>query len=69
MVVTEVRLHRSGGLRALTAETQAELTDALDVSALLASQDDAFRNLANCVHNSILLSVEAFGVQTNLAAS
>jgi hypothetical protein len=57
VLVTRVCLHRSGSLRALTAKAQAKLTDALDVSAILASQDNAFRNLANCVHDSILLSV------------
>jgi hypothetical protein len=63
VLVTEVRLHRSGSLRALAAEAQAELIDTLDVSALLTSQDSAFQNLADCVHNSILLSIEAFSVQ------
>jgi hypothetical protein len=64
---TEVRLHRSGSLRALTAEARVELTDTLDVSALLTSQDNAFRNLPDCVHNLMLLSIEAFRVQTNPA--
>ena len=50
VLVTEVRLHSSCGLRALTAEAQTELTETLDVSALIACQDDAFWNLADCVH-------------------
>ena len=51
-----VCLHRSCGLRALTAEAKLELTGTLDVSAVFTSQDDAFWNLADCVHDSILLS-------------
>ena len=50
IVLCVVRLHSSCGLRALTAEVQVELTDALDVSAVLAGQNDALRNLADCVH-------------------
>ena len=62
-----MRLHRSGCLRALTAEAHVELTDTLDVTAFLTSQDGAFRNLADCVHNLILLSVEAFSVRMHPA--
>ena len=49
-------LHRWRGLCTLTAEAQAELTDALSVIAVLTSQDYAFRNSADCVHDSSLLS-------------
>jgi hypothetical protein len=52
-----VCLHRLRGLRTLTAEAQAELTDALNVSAVLTSQDDVFLYLPDCVHESDLLSV------------
>lgn len=61
-----MRLHRSGSLRALTAEAGAELTDTLDVSALLISQDNVVQILADCVHDSILPSVgqlESGGIQ------
>jgi hypothetical protein len=67
VLVTRVRLHRSCSLRALTAKAQVEVTDDLDMSAVLTSQDDAVQDLTNCVHNLILLSVEAFDVQTNPA--
>jgi hypothetical protein len=40
-----VYLHRLCSLRALIVKAQAKLTDALDVSALLASQDNAFGTL------------------------
>jgi|HubBroStandDraft_5_1064220.scaffolds.fasta_scaffold00546_5 hypothetical protein len=43
-------MHRSCRLRALTAEGQAKLTDALNVRAVLTSQDDALRDFADCVH-------------------
>jgi hypothetical protein len=49
-----VSLHRSGGLRALTAEAHDELTDVLDVAAVLANQNDAFRHFVDCVHDSSL---------------
>jgi hypothetical protein len=49
-------LHRSCGLRALTAEAHVELTDMLDVTTVPANQDDAFRDLADCVHDLSLLS-------------
>jgi hypothetical protein len=52
-----VRLHRSCGLRARTAKTQAKLTHTLDVDAVLTSQDYTLRSLADCVHDSILLAV------------
>jgi hypothetical protein len=52
-----VCLHRLRGLCALTAEAQTELTDALNVSAVLTSQDDVFQCLPDCVHDSDLLSV------------
>jgi hypothetical protein len=57
VLVTRVRLHRSCRLRALTAKTQAKLTHTLDVDAVLTSQNYTFRNLADCVHDSILLAI------------
>jgi hypothetical protein len=55
IVLRVVRLHRSCGLRALAAKAQVKMTDALDVSAVVTSQDDPFRNLTDCVHDSTLL--------------
>ena len=40
-------LHRLRGLCALTAEAQVELTDTLDVSAVVTSQDDVVQYLAD----------------------
>ena len=57
MLGAGVLLHRLRGLRALIAEVRVELTDALDVSAVLTSQDNAFEYLADCVHDSSLLSL------------
>jgi hypothetical protein len=37
-----MRLHRSGGLRALTTDVHIELIDVLKVTAVLTNQDDAF---------------------------
>jgi hypothetical protein len=59
IVLRVVRLHCSCGLRALKAEAQLELTDVLDVSAVLTGQDDAFRNLADCVHDAYSLWLDA----------
>ena len=56
MLVARVCLHRLRGLSALTTETKAELTDALNVSAVLTSQNDPFQCLADRVHESSLLS-------------
>ena len=49
-----MRLHRSCGLRARKAEVQVELTGTFDVSAVFTSQDDAFWNLADRVHEYLL---------------
>jgi len=51
-----VSLHRSCGLRSLTAEIQIELADVLNVGTVLTNQDDPFRDPADCVHDSSLLS-------------
>jgi len=56
-----VCLHRLRGLCALTAEAQVELTDTLDVSAVVTSQDDVFLYLADGVHGLILLAVGKLG--------
>jgi hypothetical protein len=53
---TNLCLHRLRGLSALTTETKAEMTDALNVSAVLTSQNDPFQCLADRVHESSLLS-------------
>jgi len=53
-VLRVVRLHRSCGLRALPAEAKLELTGTFDVSAVFTSQDDAFWNLADRVHEYLL---------------
>jgi hypothetical protein len=56
VLVARVCLHRLRGLSALTAEAKVELTDALNVSAVLTSQNDAFQYLTDRVHDSSLLS-------------
>ena len=71
MNVACVGLHRSCGLRALAAEAHVELTDVLDVTTVSANQNDVFRDLADFVHDSHLLSgselntipIGAFAVQ------
>jgi hypothetical protein len=57
VIVARVFLHRSCRLRALTAEAQVELTDALDVSAVLTSQDYAFRSRLSFGDQKTLYSV------------
>ena len=42
VLVACMRLHRSGGLRALTTDVHIELIDVLKVTAVLTNQDDAF---------------------------
>jgi hypothetical protein len=51
--------HRSGGLRALTAEAHVELTDMLNVAAVLANQNDAFPPLP------IVYMIRAYSLEVN----